>query len=83
MYQIALIDEDMALKDYVRIALNLFAPRFDEEFDLNVAGQLTMQSLAQSFEADLAAVKQLVRKEGDYGDVAVMLKEQQQRRAHS
>ena len=40
--QVVLIDEDMALKDYVRVAINLFAPRFDEDFDLNVAGQLTL-----------------------------------------
>ena len=52
--QTVVIDPDMALKDYVRIAINLFAPRFDEDFDLNVAGQLTLQSLAHCFDADLA-----------------------------
>ena len=36
--EVVVIDEDMALKDYVRIAINLFAPRFDEDFDLNIAG---------------------------------------------
>ena len=30
-------DFDQALKDYVRVSIGLFAPRFDETFEVNIA----------------------------------------------
>ena len=68
------VDKDQAIKDFVRVAINLFAPRLQEDFDLQIAENLTVQSLAQCFSCETAKVKELVRKVGDYGDVAVQLR---------
>ena len=70
------LDQDQALKDYVRVAINLFAPRLEEEFDLQIAENLTLQSLAKCYGKELSEVKQKVRKVGDYGDVAVTLRKE-------
>ena len=40
---------DQALKDYVRVSIGLFAPRFDETFEVNIAEQLTIQAIAKAF----------------------------------
>ena len=32
-----IVDKDQALKDYVRVAINLFAPRLEEDFDMSIA----------------------------------------------
>ena len=69
-----MLDQDQALKDFVRVSINLFAPRWEEDFDMRVAESITSQSLARCYGKDVAHVKQLVRKLGDYGDVAVKLR---------
>ena len=43
---------------------------------MQIAESITLQSLAKCFGVQYDEVKQLVRKEGDYGDVAVLLKQQ-------
>ena len=60
----------------MRVSINLFAPRFVEDFDLQIAENLTLQSLAQCYGVEAHKVKDMVRKEGDYGDVAVTLRAQ-------
>jgi len=62
------------LKDYVRLSIGLFAPRFDENFEVNIAEQLTTLALAKSFGVKTDQIKDLVRQRGDFGDVAVELK---------
>ena len=32
---------EKALEDYVKVSLGLFAPRFDEDFEVNVADKIT------------------------------------------
>lgn len=71
-----LIDKDQALKDFVRVSINLFAPRLEEDFELQIAENITQQSLAKCYGVEVSKVKALVRLEGDYGDVAVKLKSQ-------
>ena len=66
-------DLDQALKDYVRVSIGLFAPRYDESFEVNIAEQLTIQALAKTFNVTTAHVKTLVKSKGDFGDVAVEL----------
>jgi ATP-dependent DNA ligase len=62
------------LKDYVRVSIGLFAPRFDETFEVNIAEQLTATAIAKSFNVSVDQVKALVRQRGDFGDVAVELR---------
>ena len=60
----------------------MFAPRLEEDFDMQIAENLTLQSLAQCFAKDPADVKGMVLKMGDYGDVAVSLRSQVERARH-
>ena len=71
-----MLDQDQALKDFVRVSINLFAPRLEEDFDMRIAESHTLQSLAQCYGKDVAQVKQMVRKLGDFGDVAVVLRKE-------
>ena len=59
------------------MSINLFAPRLVEDFDMQVAESLTVQGLANCYGRDIADVKKLVRKLGDYGDVAVALRQEE------
>lgn len=68
------IELDHALKDYVRVSIGLFAPRFDESFEVNIAEQLTTLAIAKSSDVSADRVKALVRQRGDFGDVAVELR---------
>lgn len=62
------------MKDYVRVSIGLFAPRYDESFEVNIAEQLTIQALAKAYATGVDRVKEQVRKTGDFGDVAIQLK---------
>ena len=74
-----IIDKDQALKDYVRVSINLFAPRLEEDFDMSIAESLCLNSLAHCYGKEIPQVKALVREIGDYGDVAVSLKRDEAR----
>ena len=56
-----LIDKDQALKDFVRVSINLFAPRLEEDFELQIAENITQQSLAKCYGVEVSKVKALVR----------------------
>jgi hypothetical protein len=64
-------DLDQALKDYVRVSIGLFAPRFDETFEMNIAEQLTIQALAKTFQKQVEEVRERMKVLGDFGDLAV------------
>lgn len=58
----------------MRVSIGLFAPRFDETFEVNIAEQLTIQALVKAFGTSTDTVKSMLRKTGDFGDVAIELK---------
>jgi hypothetical protein len=38
--------------DYVKVSIGLFAPRYDEEFNMTVASQNTIAAIAECFGVD-------------------------------
>lgn len=55
-----IVDPDMALKDFVRVSINLFAPRSDENFDLQIADKIMQTTLSLYFKKDVTVVKDLM-----------------------
>lgn len=70
--------------DYVKVTLSLFSPRLDQEFDLSIAESITIQSLQRYLELqDSRQIKALLKNIGDFGDVAVVMRSQQNARRGS
>ena len=60
--------------DYVKVSIGLFAPRYDEDFNMTIADSITVQAIARCFNSDPSVVNRMVRETGDYGDVAVKIR---------
>lgn len=68
-----LTSDEEALRDFVRVSMGLFQPRYNEDFEINIAESMIEQSLSYSFMVDKLYIKGLLKQTGDHGDAAAKL----------
>ena len=57
----------------IRFSISLFQPKFNQDFEINVASSVIDLSLQRAFGVSAKELKKLMIQQGDYGDIAAKL----------